>query len=92
MTEEQNVEVYRIHIWLRQISPMIWRRLLVRDDSTIADLHYTFQIAFGWSDTHLNQFHIHGQDYGVSQPLQSVILSDAIVKLLKAEKINKINR
>jgi hypothetical protein len=66
MTEEQNVEVYRIHIWLRQISPMIWRRLLVRDDSTIADLHHTFQIAFGWSDTHLNQFHIHGQDYGVS--------------------------
>lgn len=44
---------------------MIWRRLLVRSDSTIADLHYTLQIAFGWSDEHLNLFHIHGQDYGV---------------------------
>lgn len=44
---------------------MIWRRLLVRSDSTIADLHYTLQIAFGWSDEHLNRFHIHGQDYGV---------------------------
>jgi hypothetical protein len=44
---------------------MIWRRLLVRSDSTIADLHYTLQIAFGWSDGHLNQFHIHGQDFGV---------------------------
>jgi len=28
---------------------MIWRRLWVRSDSTIADLHYTLQIAFGWS-------------------------------------------
>jgi hypothetical protein len=44
---------------------MIWRRILVRSDSTIADLHFTLQIAFGWRDEHLNQFHIHGQDYGV---------------------------
>jgi hypothetical protein len=65
MTNESGAEVYRLHVWIRQISPMIWRRLLVRSGSTIADLHYTLQIAFGWSDTHLNLFHIHGQDYGV---------------------------
>lgn len=44
---------------------MVWRRLLVRSDSTIADLHYTIQIAIGWSDVHLNRFHIHGKDFGV---------------------------
>ncbi|MGH8068783.1 MAG: IS1096 element passenger TnpR family protein [Candidatus Entotheonellia bacterium] len=38
------------------ISPMIWRRLLVRSDSTIADLHHIRQIAMGWSDTHLHLF------------------------------------
>lgn len=65
MTTDPGAEVYRLHVWIRQISPMIWRRLLVRSDSTIADLHYTLQIAFGWSDAHLNLFHIHGQDYGV---------------------------
>ena len=65
MTNETDVEVYRLHVWIRYISPMIWRRILVRSDSSIAGLHYTLQIAFGWSDTHLNQFHIHGQDYGV---------------------------
>lgn len=65
MTKEFIVEVYRLHVWIRQISPMIWRRLLVRSDSTIVDLHFTLQIAFGWSDKHLNRFHIHGQDYGV---------------------------
>lgn len=65
MTNESGAEVYLLHVWIRQISPMIWRRLLVRSGSTIADLHYILQIAFGWSDTHLNLFHIHGQDYGV---------------------------
>ena len=65
MDEEPGVGIYRLHVWLRQISPMIWRRLLVRSDSTITDLHYILQIAFGWSDEHLNRFHIHGQDYGV---------------------------
>ena len=63
--EEPGVGIYRLHVWLRQISPMIWRRLLVRSDSTTTDLHYILQIAFGWSDEHLNRFHIHGQDDGV---------------------------
>jgi hypothetical protein len=65
MPNATSAVVYRLHVWIRQISPMIWRRLLVRSDSTIADLHYALQIAFGWSDAHLNLFHIHGQDYGV---------------------------
>ncbi|TDN62170.1 plasmid pRiA4b ORF-3 family protein [Paraburkholderia sp. BL10I2N1] len=65
MPNATSAVVYRLHVWIRQISPMIWRRLLVRSDSTIADLHYALQIAFGCSDAHLNLFHIHGQDYGV---------------------------
>jgi hypothetical protein len=59
------VHVYQLKVWIQGISPMVWRRLLVRSDSTIADLHYTIQIAIGWSNTHLNRFHIHGKDYGV---------------------------
>jgi hypothetical protein len=31
--------VYQLRVVLRSISPLIWRRLLVRSDSTIADLH-----------------------------------------------------
>lgn len=54
-------EIYQ----LREISPAIWRRVLIRSDSTIADLHYTLQLAMGWSDFHLNRFSIHGKDYGV---------------------------
>lgn len=44
---------------------MIWRRLLVKSNSTISDLHYSIQIAMGWDDEHLNQFIIRGKSYGV---------------------------
>jgi Plasmid pRiA4b ORF-3-like protein len=49
------IEVYQLHVWLCEISPLIWRRLLVRSDSTIADLHHTLQIAMGWDDAHLHR-------------------------------------
>ena len=59
------MEAYQLHLLLREISPAIWRRVLVRGDATIADLHCTIQLTMGWSDTHLNRFHIYGKDYGV---------------------------
>jgi hypothetical protein len=34
-------QVYQLDILLRKISPAIWRRIWVRADSTIADLHDT---------------------------------------------------
>jgi hypothetical protein len=52
----------------REISPPRWRRLLVRSESSLAQLHDIIQIAFGWSDSHLHRFRIHGRDYGISQP------------------------
>ena len=66
MAEPGEVCVYQFKVVLRGVSPMIWRRILLRSDQTIADLHYTIQIAMGWSDSHLNRFHIHGKDYGVA--------------------------
>jgi Plasmid pRiA4b ORF-3-like protein len=43
MVDETGAEVYRLHVWIGRISPMIWRRLLVRSDCSIADLHNTLQ-------------------------------------------------
>src|SRR6266704_3127079 len=57
--------VYQLRVVLRGVSPLIWRRLLVRSHSTIADLHASLQRVLGWSDEHLNPFVIHGRDYGV---------------------------
>src|SRR4051794_2222464 len=67
MADETNPEIYLLHVAIRQISPMIWRRLLVRSDSTLADLHHTIQIAFAWTDSHLHRFRIHGRHHGVGR-------------------------
>lgn len=55
---DQRVQVYQLRTWIRHISPQIWRRLLVRSDSTIAQLHAILQIVFGWTDEHLHIFFI----------------------------------
>ncbi len=59
--------IYQLKVVLLGISPMIWRRLLIHGDSTIADLHYIVQIAMGWSDDHLHQFRVHGKRYGIAR-------------------------
>ena len=64
---KNSVEIYQLRIWLKRISPTIWRRILVRSDSSIADLHYIIQIAMGWSDSYLHQFVIHGKRYGIAR-------------------------
>jgi Plasmid pRiA4b ORF-3-like protein len=46
---------------------MIWRRIRVSSNSTIADLHYIVQIAMGWTDSHLHRFIINGAEYGIAQ-------------------------
>lgn len=51
---------------LRGISPLIWWRLLVPTDITIADLNAELQVAFGWTGTHLHRFVVHGREYGIS--------------------------
>lgn len=65
LINDSSAEVYQLRVWLKDVSPMIWRRLLVKSSSSIADLHYTIQIAMGWEDDYLNQFVIRGKSYGV---------------------------
>ncbi|MFN2506064.1 MAG: plasmid pRiA4b ORF-3 family protein [Acidimicrobiales bacterium] len=57
---------YQLRVVLRGLSPLVWRRLLVHAESTIADLHLVLQASFGWSDDHLHRFEIHGREYGIS--------------------------
>ena len=62
--QDDPADIYQLRIWIKGISPMIWRRLLVKSNSTIADLHYCIQIAMGWDDEHLHEFIIRGKSYG----------------------------
>lgn len=38
MSDLSLVHVNQLKVWIQGISPMIWRRLLVHSDSTIAEL------------------------------------------------------
>jgi len=58
--------VYQLRVVVRGVSPLIWRRLLVPADATIAGLHAVVQAAFGWGGDHLHRFVIHGTEYGIS--------------------------
>jgi hypothetical protein len=62
---ETNPQVYQFRVFVRGISPAIRRRLLFRDDQTLADMHYALQIVFNWTDLFLHQFHIRGRIYTV---------------------------
>src|SRR5438270_13199190 len=74
--------VYQLRIVLRGVSPLIWRRVLVRSDSRMADLHATFQRVLGWSDEHLNRFLIHGREYGVWHDVGTGFRDDPLRVLL----------
>ncbi len=60
------VNTYFIKVALRGISPRIWRRLRVRGNTSLADLHHIIQIAMGWDNEYLHGFHVYGADYGIA--------------------------
>lgn len=48
--------VYQFKVTLDGLTPPIWRRLLIRDDSTFEELHTAIQMAFGWTNSHMHEF------------------------------------
>ena len=58
--------VFRLRVVIAGISPLIWRRLEVAADTTVAGLHAIVQAVFGWSGEHLHRFVIGGTEYGIS--------------------------
>jgi len=60
--------VFQIKVTLEGGKPPIWRRLLVRSDITLSDLHRIIQAAFGWENYHLHQFIVGGTYYGEPHP------------------------
>jgi hypothetical protein len=48
---------------LRDSQPLIWRRIHVGNDTTLAKLHRVLQCVMGWEDAHLHRFVIEGEYY-----------------------------
>lgn len=47
-----------LRIELLDIQPLIWRRIVVSNQSTFAKLHNYLQQAMGWQDTHAHEFEV----------------------------------
>jgi len=58
----------QLKITLDNLSPDIWRRVLVPDTITLTKLHQVIQIAMGWENAHLHEFEFDGQRYGEPDP------------------------
>src|SRR5260370_21007613 len=67
MAKDEVGIILQLRAVLRGISPLIWRRLLVSSDTSVAQLHEVLQVAFGWEDMHLHRFEVRGREYGLSR-------------------------
>ena len=56
--------ILQLKVCLIDISPMVWRRVLVPSAMTLEELHGVFQVVMGWRSLHLFQFRIHAVHYG----------------------------
>ena len=68
--------LFRLKVTLLHTRPPIWRRLLVRGDTTLAQLHQILQVAMGWYDCHLHTFEVHGITYADPDPEWDPPVSD----------------
>jgi hypothetical protein len=60
--------LYQIKVTLVESKPPIWRRLIVKDNIKLDQLHSVLQVAMGWLDCHLHQYRVGGSYIGIPQP------------------------
>ena len=60
-------KVIQFKVTLRYIRPPIWRRIVLPDNFTLAQLHDVIQVTMGWHDSHMHTFRISGVYYTSKQ-------------------------
>jgi len=79
-----NGRVYQLNLTLKGIRPPIWRRVQVPGTLSLAAFHDMIQTVFGWTDSHLHQFHIGGASYGQPDDFDEPVEDESAVTLAKA--------
>jgi hypothetical protein len=59
---------WQLRVELLEVTPRVWRRLVVPGDIKLPALHRVLQATLGWTDSHLHQFNIAGRKYATSNP------------------------
>lgn len=56
--------IYDLRITLTEVTPTVWRRVLLPGAFTLDRVHRVVQLAMGWRDMHLHSFDVDGRQYG----------------------------
>ena len=55
--------IFTMRLDLEEAKPPIWRRLELRSDLTLAEVHRIIQVSFDWFDYHLHRFALGGHPF-----------------------------
>jgi hypothetical protein len=69
--------VWRLTVKLDDVSPTVWRTILIRPDAKLSMLHRYLQAAMGWREFHSFAFAIEGREYGIPDGERTVKVYDA---------------
>ncbi len=50
--------VYELKVTLKNVGVPVWRKILVEEETTFAELHHILQIAFQWEAAHLHTYRV----------------------------------
>jgi len=65
---KKSKSLYQIKVTLVGSKPTIWRRLIVKDNIRLDQLHSVLQVAMGWSNYHLHQYRVGSTYIGIPHP------------------------
>lgn len=74
----------QLRVELRGVEPLVWRRVLVPENITLAKLHVVLQWTLGWSNSHLHEYEIARRRYGIPDddwPSTEPVLDERRVRL-----------
>jgi hypothetical protein len=58
LAKPPTIKTVALRIELLEVAPLVWRRVLVSDQWTLASLHHYLQWVLGWTDSHAHEFEV----------------------------------
>lgn len=65
---KKSESLYQIKVTLVGSKPPIWRKLIIKNNIRLDQLHSVLQIAMGWSNCHLHQYRVGRSYIGIPEP------------------------
>jgi Plasmid pRiA4b ORF-3-like protein len=60
----ESLTVHTLLVTLLDVTPPVWRRIVVPSALPLSTIHHIVQIAMGWGDLHLHEWEVGGVTYG----------------------------